>query len=140
MTSRTLFVTAAILLAVTGVARAGTTVTYAPTTTYVPTTTTRPTLSKSDEDFLSEMPVAKFPGKAEMQDKDHDGIVDSEETGKNLSGSIADPFNGSEPDAKPKVTYTYHPTSSTMLRRSIQDDRIEDGYVQGYMQQTGPAE
>jgi hypothetical protein len=94
------------------------------------------TLSPSDEDFLTQMPVNNFPG-AQSLDRDGDGVADGQQFGYN---GIGDPFSGFGQPEKKKIIYKYTPKSSTQLRRTIQDDRIEDGYVQGYMQQTGPKE
>lgn len=129
MTSRTLF-----LAALCGLAALASTPASAQTSG-----STRATagLSASDEEFLTEMPLEKFPGKEELQDRDNDGIVDADQAGGH-HGLIPDPFAPAE--EKPKIKYIYNPQSATQLRRSIQDDRIEDGYVQGYMQQTGPAQ
>lgn len=121
MTSRTLFLAACAALAVS-------------TASFAQTRTTS-TLSASDEQYLTEMPLNKFPGKEELQDRDKDGIVDSEQK---TGSMIPDPFAGTE-EEKPEIKYIYKPQSATQLRRSIQDDRIDDGYVQGYMNQTGPA-
>lgn len=90
-------------------------------------------LSSSDEEFLSEMPDITFPGKEEMQDRNNDGIVDSEQT--HLS---AEELAKNSETEKAKVKYVYDPEGETTLRRSIKDDRIDDGYVQGLMKQRGP--
>lgn len=99
-------------------------------------TSSQPKLSGSDEDFLSEMPDVQFPG---MIDTDGDGVADN-----NVADMIPTGTDGIAPGepAEPQKTvkYVYKPGSDTHLRRLIQDPRIEDGYVQGLMQQRGPAE
>jgi hypothetical protein len=95
-------------------------------------TSTQARLSGSDEDFLSEMPMDDFPGADELADIDNDGILDDSDT----DVAIPDPF-APETEDKPKVKYVYKGYSTTTLRRSIQDDRIDDGYIQGLMQQKG---
>ncbi len=95
-------------------------------------TSSTPQLSSSDEEFFSEMPDTDFPGAV---DTDGDGIAD---------GNVTDMLPGTTPDggmtAEPQKTvkYVYKPGSDTNLRRLIQDPRIEDGYVQGLMQQRSP--
>lgn len=109
---------------------------YARSSAYRNSGTTSGSLSPSDEDFLTQMPVNNFPG-AQSIDSDGDGIADGQQFGYN---GIGDPYSGFGQPEKKKIIYKYTPKSSTQLRRTIQDDRIEDGYVQGYMQQTGPKE
>lgn len=90
-------------------------------------------LSKSDEDFLSEMPLDDFPGADELQDLDDDGIVDSEDA--NIISPEQYAAQRMAEDEKAKTKYVYKGTATTTLRRSIQDDRIDDGFVQGLIKQ-----
>lgn len=95
-------------------------------------------LSESDEEFLAEMPADSFPGNENpgMQDIDGDGIAE------NVADMIPTGMPGQVGTAEPQkqVQYVYKPGSDTYLRRTIQDPRIEDGYVQGLMEQRGPTE
>ena len=97
-------------------------------------TSSSSTLSRSDENFLSEMPMEAFPGASELKDENKNGIVDSEET-----GSLADPFAAQNAkDKETTVKYIYKGESTMTMRRMIEDERIDDGYVQSLMKQHGP--
>lgn len=47
------------------------------------------------------------------------------------------PGGDAEEEDKPKVKYVYKGQPIGELRRAITDDRIDDGYVQGLLQQRG---
>jgi len=97
-------------------------------------TSATPQLSSSDEQFLTELPADQFPG---MIDTDGDGVADN-----NVADMIPTGNMTLSPESQPQKTvkYVYKPGSDTHLKRLIQDPRIEDGYVQGLMQQRGPAQ
>lgn len=53
--------------------------------------------------------------------------------------SAADPFPLDEDDdTGVKTKYVYKGEAIGVMRRSFKDDRIDDGYVQGLLQQRGP--
>ncbi|HEY8963282.1 MAG TPA: hypothetical protein VIN59_02340 [Alphaproteobacteria bacterium] len=96
--------------------------------------------NKNKDDFngnsgLSEMPVEPFPTAAELLDADKDGIPDSED--KDIA--IPNPFAPQDTKKdEPKKKQVYKGVPDTELRRSISDPRIDDGYVQGLIQQRAP--
>lgn len=81
-------------------------------------------LSSKDESFLSEMPLADFPA------------ADQVKAGVNSGTAIVDPF---APKAEPekKVKQIYKGYTDSTLRRTIKDDRIDDGYAQGLLRRNG---
>ncbi len=82
---------------------------------------TEAALAASDEEFLREM--ARDPESA---------IRRGEQV---LSNTTLAP----EPEPeKPKVKYIYKGEPIGQLRRAVVDDRVDDGYVQGLLQQRGP--
>lgn len=112
-------------------------------------TASNTTLSKSDENFLSEMSDTDFSkvtgGNITAKDEDGDGIADSPVTMEDLNNAVTPklPTLGESEEEKAKkanVQYVYKPMSDTILRRSVVDPRMgDDGYVQGLMQrQRGP--
>ncbi len=102
-------------------------------------------ISKSNEDMLSEMSDSEFPGGATAKsvDADGDGVADNNFGAAYDVSGITDP-NAAEnakdaaKEKEAKVKYVYKGQSDYMMRRSIKDDRIEDGYVQGLLRQYGP--
>lgn len=104
------------------------------------------TISKSDENFLSQLSDKDFnqvTGGSNPLDKDGDGIADSPVTMEDLNRAVTPKRPGDdaakEEEAKKNVKYVYNPQSDTTLRRTLVDPRLgDDGYVQGLMKQRGP--
>ncbi|MCB1537601.1 MAG: hypothetical protein H6865_00370 [Rhodospirillales bacterium] len=108
-------------------------------------------MSQDDAAYLSQMSAKDFPGNTgntgasgvpstdNLQDLNHDGVVD----GSDLAISIGAPYaaqDAKDAQAAPKVQYVYKPPASYELSRQIQDDRINDSYVQGLLRQGGGAQ
>lgn len=117
---------------------------FATTTATTPSKTRTNSVAKSNADSItetlkaqgmSEMPMDAFP-KPELLDADNDGIADSED--KDIA--IPNPFAPQETAKKdePKKKQVYLGTPDVELRRTIADPRIDDGYVQGLIQQRAP--
>jgi len=77
-------------------------------------------LKASDEEFMSEMPLEPLPD------------VKPEDANETLAQSV----DSTVPEKEtPKKKQVYNPPASVVMPRSIQDDRIDDGYVQGLIRQ-----
>jgi len=83
----------------------------------------------------SEMPLKGLQATGgQLLDADKDGIPDARDS----KIGIPNPFAPQEQEQKPKKKQVYKGTVDMELHRPIKDDRIDDGYVQGLIQQRAP--